>query len=86
MATLTPADFTLYKRALRNDPVAKAEMRTLSPGKLAWMAAFQALENGYVGERANFKSLMEAAIGKTITNALAVKFEKVWMQNKARGL
>ncbi len=86
MATLTDADFTAYKFALRNDPTAKAEMRALSPSKTAWKAALQALEDGYNSRRVAIKGEMDTAIGATMTNTLVKKLEKVWMQNKAKGL
>ncbi len=86
MAVLTNEDFTAYKRALRNDPDAKVEMRALTPSKQAWMASLQALEDGYNTRRAAIKGEMDTAIGSTMTNALAMKLEKVWMQQKARGL
>ncbi len=86
MAALTSEDFTAYKRVLRNDPAAKAEMRALTPSKQAWMAALQALEDGYASRRGALKGEMDTAIGVTMTNALALKLEKVWMQQKARGL
>lgn len=86
MAALTDADFTAYKRALRADPTAKAEMRTLAPSKASWKAALQALEDGYTSRRAAIKGEMDTAIGTVMSNALALKLEKVWMRNKARGL
>ena len=85
MAALTNADFTAYKRALRVDPDAKAEMRSLAPSKSAWKAALQALEDGYNSRRAAIKAEMDTAIGATMTNTLAKKLEKVWMAQKSRG-
>ncbi len=88
MTALTPEDFTAYKRMLRNDPEAKALMRALSPAltKTAWMAALQALEDGYSSRRAAIKGEMDTAMGRAMSNALALKLEKAWMQNRARGL
>ena len=86
MAVLTDDDFTAYKRGLRNDPAAKAEMRSLSPSKGDWKATLQALEDGYETRRAAIKAEMDTAMGATLTNALSKKLEKVWMHNKAKGL
>ena len=86
MAVLTNVDFTAYKHALRSDPSAKAEMQALSPSKAAWKAALQVLEDGYTSRRVAIKAEIDAAMGVTISNTLAIKLEKVWMQNKAKGL
>ncbi len=86
MAILTNEDFTAYKRALRNDAEAKVEMRALAPSKAEWKAALQALEDGFNSRRPAIKAEMDAAVGTTMTVALAVKLEKVWMQHKAKGL
>ncbi len=86
MAILTNDDFTEYKRALRRDPDAKSEMRALSPSKTAWKAALQALEDGYTSRRVAIKGEMDTALGEPMTNAMAKKLEKVWMQQRARGL
>ena len=86
MSVLTNADFTTYKRALRNDADAKEEMVDLSPSKADWKATLQALEDGYESRRAAIKAEMDAAMGATISNVLAKKLEKVWMINKSKGL
>ncbi len=83
MAVLTNEDFTAYKRALRNDPAARAEMRALAASKPDWKAALQALEDGYSSRRLTLKGEMETASGLTLTNALAKALEDVWMKNKA---
>ncbi len=86
MAILTSEDFAAYQRANRQDRTAKDELQLLSPGVTAWHAMFQALEDAYTTERAGFKTAMETALGGSITNVLAIKMEKLWMQQKARGL
>lgn len=82
MAVLTSADFTAYKRAIRQDATAKAEMRLLSPAKQDWMDAMQGLEDWYEANRVAAKSAMETASGLTLTNALAKKLGKVYFTRK----
>ena len=85
MATLTNEDFTFYKHAIRRDPVAKEEMTATAMGKPKVHALFQGLNDWYESERLNAKAAMEAEAGISITNQLAKKIAKVWMDRKFRG-
>ena len=85
MAVLTSADLTAYKRAIRRDPIAKAELRALSPSKADWTAAMQGLEDWFEAERPNIKVAMQTASGLTLSNALAKKLARVWMERKFGG-
>ena len=78
-------DFTAFKHALRSDPTAKAEMRTLSPAKQDWMDTMQGLEDWWVANRVNAKAAMEAASGLTLTNTLAKKLGKVYFARRVLG-
>lgn len=85
MAVLTNEHLTLLKHALRQRPGAREEMRSINPSKQAWLAAMQALEDGYNARRPAIKAEMDAAAGVTIPLALARHLEDMWMDLKARG-
>ncbi len=85
MAVLTSAELTVYKHLLRNDPIAKAELYSLSPSKSEWTAMMQAIEDKYEADRATYKSDMEAASGLTLTNVLAKKLGKAYFIHKMKG-
>lgn len=84
MATLTSADFTRHKKQLMSDPEALAEMKAAGLSKAQWMAALQAIEDRWTADQANYKAAADAAAGKTLTNLMAKKLAKVWMENKWR--
>ena len=86
MPALTDEDYVFYKQALKADLGARAEMKALAPTKQAWKDSLQALEDGYEARRVAIKAEMDTALGQTMTNALAQKLEKVWMQKKVKGL
>jgi hypothetical protein len=85
MAALTGADFTRYKKQLRADPVALAEMKTAGLSKAQWMAALQAIEDRWTNDQPNYKAAVDTAAGKTLSNTMAKKLAKVWMENKWGG-
>jgi len=85
MAVLDNNDFTFYKHALRNDPVAKAQRKAASLSKAQLQAAFQAVEDWFEGQRATIKGDMDAASGVTLTPVMARKIAKVWMMRKLGG-
>lgn len=82
---LTNADFTAYKHALRGDVTAKAEMRAAALSKAQWKAALQAIDDWYESERAAVKAAIDTAAGVTLSNPLAKKLGRVWMQQKWGG-
>ena len=82
MAILTNEDFTFYKHAIRRDPIAKSAMRAAVPSKQQWKDLMQGLDDWYESERLNAKAAMETKAGISITNQLAKKLGKVWMQRK----
>ena len=84
MATLTGGDFTIYKKFIRRDPVARAEMRTATPAKSDWYAMMQAIEDYFEMGRAVRKVAAEKASGLKISDTLWQKLEKVWMSQKHR--
>ena len=85
MATLTDADFTAHKRALRQDPVARADLKAAGLTKAQWKAALQAVEDRFEEGRAGLKSAIDLAAGTTLTSSMAKKLGKVWMQQKVGG-
>lgn len=88
MSTLTNADFTRIKHMLRSDAAAKAEMQAAALPKQKWMDTLQALEDWWeaTAQQTAIKSNLDAAAGVTLSNSLAKKLGKVWMQNKFGGL
>lgn len=46
-------------------------------------AVFQAIEDRWDGDKANYKAAMDAAAGYILTNAQARIFGKIWLQAKA---
>ena len=88
MAVLTNEDFTRIKHMLRSDPAAVSQMTAAALSKQAWKDTLQALEDWWqaTGQQTAIKTAMDAAAGVTLTNQLAKKLGKVWMQNKFRGL
>lgn len=85
MAVLTNDDFTAHRRFLRGDAAARVEMQTAGLSKSQWKAALQAIEDTFESNRATMKSNMDTAAGVTLSNALAKKLGRVWMQQKFGG-
>jgi hypothetical protein len=86
MAVLDNDDFTAYKRALRNNPTARAEMKAAGISKAQWKAALQSIEDWYEADRATVSGLIDTATSPAVlTNALKKKLGRVWMQRKFGG-
>lgn len=83
MAVLTNAQFTTYKRALRRDKAVRAEINAAALDKAQWMAALQALEDGYESRQAAIKAEVDTAAGTTLSNPLAKALEDVWMAERS---
>jgi hypothetical protein len=86
MAVLVPADFKAYAFALRSDSDARAEIVAAGLSKSQLQAAMQAIEDEWEDNEAALKTAVDTAAGVTLTNLLAKKLGKVWMQNKWGGL
>ena len=82
MAVLDNDDFKFYKRALRRDPIAKAEMILADLSKAQGKAALQAIEDDFSSRRLTIKGLMDTAAVTIFTNTMARKLGKVWMEHK----
>ena len=62
----------------------KEDMKTGNlPDPTQIRATFQAIEDRWDGDKLNYKAAMEAAAGRTYTNAQAKVFGKIWLRVKA---
>lgn len=80
MATLTDADFTFYKRAIRRDPVARAEMRAALLSKSDWKALMQSIEDRWAGDVAGYKADADIAAKQPVSDALVASLQSVWIR------
>ena len=81
MAILTDVQCTAFRHKLHNDlDLLLAESPHLT--KIQLKAAAQAVEDWYESERVNVKAAIDTAVGQSISNALAKKIGKFWMQYK----
>ena len=85
MATLTPQDLGEMLRNLRRDHEGWLAQMTEHPNKFETLALLQGLENWFESERANIKTAMQTEAGISISNTLAEKLGKVWLQWKFGG-
>ena len=84
MAALTATDYSAIRDELYRFGNGKDELKALPglPNEAQLKAAFQALEDFWTSNAAALKTSMQTAIGQTITNALAKKISRAWLQNK----
>ncbi len=82
MAELTNDDFKAIRRLIRQDPVGRQELRVSALSKVQWKSALQAIEDNFEANRAAVKTDVDAAAGVTLTNPMAKKLSKAWMQRK----
>ena len=83
MAVITDADLREMYLSLYRKGEGKEEIKAdglLSPTKLK--AVFQAIEDWYEGERPAVKAAIDAAAGRTVSNAAAKKYGRAWMRRK----
>ena len=85
MAILTPTQLRDCQISLRHDPAARDAMRAAALSRAQWIGALQALEDRWENNRIATKAAMELAAGVTLSNALAKKLAKAWMDMKYRG-
>lgn len=84
MATIPLSDLRQHIRALRADSAARAELDVATPSKQQLLALLQGAEDWFnlPATRLAAKSAMEAEAGIAISNTLAKKVFKVFMQFK----
>ena len=83
MAVLTDEDFDALRARFRSDPATRRLYRESGLRSSQVQAAYQAVEDRWEGDRAGYKSDMDAAAGVTLPNPLAKAIGKFWLQNKA---
>lgn len=79
------ANMRLYLDKIRRDPAAWTEIKSLSPSKGQLHDLIQGLEDFFEANRAGMKTAMETSAGISISNTLAKKIGKVWMETKWGG-
>jgi hypothetical protein len=85
MAVLTNDDYGKLRRALYRAGFGKEELKALVgglPDESHLLAAFQVLEDLWSNNAAQVKTNMEAALGISISNALAKKIGRAWLEIK----
>ena len=85
MAVITDADVRELYRALYRKGEGKEEIK--ADGLLdrtVIKAVFQAIEDWYEVERATVKAAIDAAAGRTLTNAAAKKYGRAYFRRKWR--
>lgn len=84
MATLTDAQCTAFRHKLHTEALdlQLAEMPHLTKAQLK--VGFQAIEDFWEANRATLKFGIDTAVGQNISNALAKKMVKFWLQWKWR--
>lgn len=85
MATITDQDAGEILRNLYRQGVGKEELKALAnlPSKTQFKAACQEIEDFWTGGEAQLKTDVEAALGTSITNALAKKFRRAFFMWKS---
>jgi len=83
MATI-PQNMRPYIKALKQDPTAWAALRAANPNVNQLRGLVQGLENHFEtpANKLAIKAAMEAEAGISITNSLAKKVGRIWMQLK----
>jgi hypothetical protein len=81
MAALTNEDYGQMRRSVYRTGQGKEELKALAglPSESELRAAFQVIENFWTNNAAQVKSDVEAALGRSITNALARKIHLAWL-------
>jgi hypothetical protein len=82
MATISEVTATKYRHHLHAEAFDLTAAETPHLTKAQLKAAAQAVEDWYESERATVKAAIDTAVGQTISNALAKKIGKFWMQYK----
>ncbi len=84
MALITTAIVKQLWRRLYRKGQGKEDMQSGKlPDPIQIKAVFQAIEDRWDGDKANYKAAMAAAAGVTLTNLQARVFGKVWLHAKA---
>ncbi len=82
MATITDVQCGKWRQRLHAESLDLMQAESTPLTKAEFKAAFQAVEDWYESERATVKGNIDTAVGRTITNALAKKIGKQWMNWK----
>lgn len=84
MATLINTDYGRLRDLLYRAGFGKEELKALAslPNESQILAGFQVFEDFWTNNAAQVKSNLEAALGRSITNTLARKFGRAWLEWK----
>jgi hypothetical protein len=84
MAVINNDDYGQMRRSVYRAGQGKEELKALAglPNKTELRAAFQVFENFWTNNAAQLKSDLETALGRSITNALARKIGRAWLEWK----
>lgn len=85
MAILTNEDYGPLRKSLYRAGFGKEELKALLgglPSEAQLLAAFQVIEDLWADNAVQIKADLEAALGRTITNALAKKIGRAWLEWK----
>lgn len=85
MATLTDAQCTAFRHKLHVDGLDLMQVESPHLTKPQLKTAFQAVEDFWEANRIALKSQIDTAVGQSISNALAKKIGKYWLQYKWGG-
>lgn len=82
MAILSDTVLATMRQKLHGDGLALLQAESPPLSKAEIKAAVQAIEDYWETNRANIKANIDAAVGRTISVALAKKLGKYWLQYK----
>lgn len=84
MATITDVQCAKWRQKLHRESLSLMQGEATPLTKAEYKAAFQAVEDFWEINRTALKSDIDTAVGRTISNALAKKIGRQWMQSKWR--
>ncbi len=85
MAIITNKHCAKFRQNLHREALALMQAEPIPLTKTEYKAAFQAIEDFWEANRVVLKGDINAAVGRNISNTLARKIGKQWMQSKWGG-
>ncbi len=85
MVTYVESDLRAFVKNLKRDKAVWKLQMDEHPTKAQALALFQAIENWFEDNRASIKVAMDAGAGISLSNPLAKKYLKAWLEVKWMG-
>lgn len=85
MAIITDSQCAKWRQKLHRESLALMQAEATPLTKAEYKAAFQAIEDFWEANRTVLKGDIDTAVGRSISNALAKKIGRQWMQWKWGG-